>query len=283
MCWMVCRTACRTGGQYDSMIPKLLVSPAEPPSLRVLGVSSLLTERRGVDFLFPVPCSPLDPLDPTNTETRMAGIQRKEFPGDFLSSSRDGRLSKELQQMSGLAYAVLMLEGRANWTADGHLFNSFSSSLTRDQLDGFLFSLWWQYGIAYVWSDNLTDTAHKIQHLVNWLCKPSHHTLRARPKCQHPWASGQNADWQNWLLQSFPGIGVKTGDAIIEHFGRVPLQWTCTEKELIQVPGVGKLTAQTLINFLPAQEESRELTCTQTHTQTQTIVQAKSGRRKNVT
>ena len=213
------------------------VAPTEPDALKRIGTVTLLPERFGVDVLIP-------------TRIGLVGIQRKQFPSDFLSSVHDGRLQKEFGQMKILAHAFLLLEGRPTWTSDGKLANTSHFKWTVDSMTGFLLSLQIQYNVGLLWTEDTNETILVCKRVEGWFAKTSHNSMRVRPRPSNPWQSRNNEDWQVWMLQGVPGIGPGTAEAICKHFGRLPLQLTVGEVELRAVPGVGKKTANDLLRYL---------------------------------
>ena len=216
-----------------------LVSPTEPPELRRLGTSSGTPERYGCDVVW------------TLSGGSLAGVQRKTLT-DLWVSLRDGRLAREVAAMThGLECRVLVLEGRLRWTASGSLATG-TAALTRDQLRGIVLSAQAR-GIAVLHTDDVHDTVAAITHVRRWHDKPSHTALDQRPS---PTAAPHTRAWGVHLLQSFPGIGPTVAGRLVDHFGGVPLRWTCRPDELAAVPGVGPKRATALWAALADQCES---------------------------
>lgn len=217
----------------------VLCSPAEPLQIRKQFEVSSLCEQHGADFLFSSPHG-------------MIGVQRKEVR-DLVASIRDDRIARELGQSRQLAQMVLIVEGDWKWGRDGG--SRRVEGFTRPQFDGLMLSFqhhgWW---VMHTLS--IPDTIRTIRRLTSWFSKETHDSLISRPKPSAQWGSGRNRDWATHLLQSFDGLGVKTAQAIYDHFGEAPLAWTVTEQDLLAVPGVGKQRASTLIMSLNSQETS---------------------------
>lgn len=211
------------------------VSPTEPIPFSKLGASSSLPERHGVDFFWV-------------GNGRTWGIQRKRFPEDYLASLSDGRLAKELAQMQSLDHPIVLLEGLGVWTNDGYLLDQkFHAS----QLYGWMLSCFFEKGVAVFQVRSERDALFFIDRVEAWSLRKSHHSLSRRPKPKgNMWGQKDSKDWGIHLLQSFDGIGPATAEAIFVHFNGIPLAWTATEEELIKVAGVGRGTAQKLLNTL---------------------------------
>lgn len=208
----------------------MLVSPTEPALIKGLGAVSSVCEEHGVDVLWA-------------TAEGLVGVQRKEIR-DLFASVRDGRLAREVAQMAGLSRAALVVEGRPRWTSDGLWCGRepWSVEAYRSLLHSVA-----DRGIYVARTDSIAETVEWVRSWHAWTLKHRHVALRRRPG--PGWTAGSR-EWQRWLLQSFDGVGPETADAIIEHFGGLPLRWTVSEEELRQVKGVGPRRARRLMEAL---------------------------------
>jgi ERCC4-type nuclease len=211
----------------------VLISPTEPALLKDIGRVSSQPERYGADFLWA-------------SRVGLVGVQRKEI-NDLVSSLRDGRLAKEMGQWSNLDLAILVVEGKMQWSTEGYLLST--RQFTKAQLLGVLFSVQ-MTGAWSLQTETLSDTALVVKSLETWLSKDRHGTLRTRPKAQGVWGSADNREWGIHLLQSFSGIGSEVAGRIYDHFSGVPMEFTCTEEELMDVQGIGRLRAMKMIEAL---------------------------------
>lgn len=219
----------------------ILVSPAERIDvLRTLGPSSQVAEHYGADFLI-------------ITRQATVAVQRKEFPGDLLSSLADGRLSASLRALTQAPIRLLVLEGRPAWTDSGVLVGWRGQQFNRRQLRSLLMSAAVELGVSAVWTDSPVDTADYIRTVETWAEKPEHQSLFRRPGAPHDdyGREAQGRDRAAWILQGFPGVGYGLATKLFDHFGRLPLRWTVTERELAAVPGVGKERLRMLTEFVP--------------------------------
>lgn len=199
----------------------LLISPTEHDLSKILvGESNIATELWGVDVLGAGAC--------------LWGVQRKKFPADFMASTRDGRLAREVVLMQRLGAAFLVLEGSygegQEWPRSG--LRNYLRTIT-------------MLGIVVEWTDNLQDTADTCRELVEYFRPGKEHgSVLVRPKGidKNSWGEYTKRAEQEYLLQGFSGIGAGTARKIIDHFGRLPLEWDCTEEDMRRVPGIGKKT-----------------------------------------
>lgn len=218
----------------------MLISPAEPLPLRQIGTVSSLPEKWGCDILI------------RNNTGDWAGVQRKAIP-DLIASVHDGRLSKELMQMAScdrLLVKILVIEGEPKWTNDGSLMtNGYGKPWLLSQHRGLL----WSARLEGLWVDATTSLSSTIQWLSmfdSWWNKSKHQSLHRRPNAKGPWGTPDSTEFNCHLLMGIPQIGPELAKRIVEHFGGLPWAWTVTEKELMEVKGVGKKLAGDMMKAL---------------------------------
>jgi ERCC4-type nuclease len=189
-----------------------------------------MPERYGADFLMFSP------------HMGKIGVQRKEIK-DLVASINDGRLAKEVQQLQSCDIAHIIIEGRVEWTNEGLLLTSTHSQFTKAQYLGTLWSLQ-ASGLGTGFTTSKTDTMSYLSTFEKWTCK-DHHTSLARRPSQPKSMFGETGtrDTQRWILQGFTGISYGRAEAILDHCGSIPLQWTI---DLEQIAGIGPKTAKRL-------------------------------------
>lgn len=229
----------------------LIISPAEPrwlkdrleqmfPAVHYMQ----LPERRGVDVCWrALGC--------------WWGVQRKQID-DLVSSLKDGRLQREVAQMTadnGVSMPHLIVEGQIRFTSEGVLIrDGWGQDFTRRQWRGLMWSLQ-QAGISITYATTQRETVEIIADLYAWSQKERHGSLRSRPGPEvGEWGTRGSRAWQRHLLQGFDGIGPEIADAIVEHFGGVPLQWTADVVEMLAVKGLGPKRVETLLRALDGED-----------------------------
>lgn len=217
----------------------MIVSGLEPDALKALGTVAGVPENYGADILI--------------VERGIkVGIQRKQFPGDFLSSLADGRLYEQLHALQELDHAFLLIEGFGRWTLEGELVHDTFTHFTKKQYHGLIASVQMEFGIAVMQVRDLGETCIYLVHLEEWLQKETHNSLRTRPgPPRTAWGTRDNRAFGLHFLQSFPGVGVELAGRIYDHFGGVPVDWAVADwKALTVVPGIGKEKAQRIWKVL---------------------------------
>lgn len=217
----------------------MLVSPAEPKQLRELGNTSSAPEKHGADFLW------------WTKNAGMVGVQRKEI-NDLIASLADDRLAREIPLLQRLDIAMVLIEGRVEWTNDGFLLAT-SSQFTRAQYLGVLWSLQ-SSGLWTGFTASLTDTTEYISLFCRWTTKERHTGLlkRTQKAAKDEYGIRSERAWQIHVMQGFPGVGYERARAIVDHYGGLPLQWTGM---LEDVDGIGKTTSRRLGSLLTRHED----------------------------
>lgn len=224
----------------------ILYSPVEPLEIRKLirdqAKPHSLPEKYGADFLI-------------LGHGVWVAVQRKTIP-DLLGSLEDGRLARETAMLKRTDVPVLIVEGRPEYTGDGHLIHAYQSRYTKEQIRNLLRSVSHE-GIRVEYTDSAVDTVDAVIEMEKYYSKSVHRSLAVRPKAaaKTDWGTRYDRDWAIFLLQGFPGVGPALAAAIFDHFGEVPLAWTCRKKELEQVDGIGKRRAEALWKALKRREE----------------------------
>ena len=203
--------------------------------MRKLGTTSSQPERYGADFLMFSP------------HIGRVGVQRKEIH-DLIASLHDGRLSREIPQLQSLDMAVLVIEGRLEWTNDGFLFLENKYEFTKAQFLGICWSLYLN-GVLPSFTGSQTETIEYLSLFSRWIQKERHTSLTSRSKAvaKNLYGTRESRDWQIHVMEGFPGVGYGRATNIVDYFGGLPLAWTGSLKE---VPGIGPKTAKKLEGLL---------------------------------
>lgn len=217
------------------------VSPTEPHAIKALGRVSIVPEEYGCDVLWV-------------TETGdMCGVQRKEFK-DLVGSMNDGRLGKEVHQMEGLTYRMVVVEGKPKWTREGELMDGWTS-VTLRQVKAFLWSVRNQ-GVWVDYTEDISGTVNCVKWFMDWTSKDKHTALLGRPGPRGDgWGRVTNKHWQKHFLMSLPGVGSELADKILEYYGGIPFSLDTDVVELMQVYGIGKVKAQQIVDVFGREDE----------------------------
>lgn len=221
----------------------MLVSPTEPQRLRHLGSTSSQPEKHGADFLI-------------LGKTYRIGVQRKQFPGDLLSSIADGRLYSQLPYLAELEQAMVLVEGYGKWTEDGELIGPIDyQRFTRTQMYGLFNSIMFEFGVPVYQVKNIDATEDYLIALEAWASKTKHSSLKTRPGPSGDSWGTSDRHFAMHMLQGLPGVGPELAGRMIDHFGTLPLSWDVSYDELLKVPGVGPKKAVAMYEALDFGED----------------------------
>lgn len=217
-----------------------LVSPAERPPISNLGPNSPLVEKVGCDVIW-------------DSKHGLAGCQRKEV-ADLIASVRpsagqEPRLGKELEQMKSahLSFAAVVIEGTPTWDREGNLMSQHTQWTMKNH-NGVLLSIQ-RAGVSVLTSRNALETCSIIEHLAEWSNKDNQTSTllgRAAPY-KNGWGRFDDKAFAISVMTSLPDINTVLATRLWEHFGRCILGLTVTEDELMQVHGIGKKTAGSIV------------------------------------
>ena len=216
----------------------MLISPTEPPLIQAMGKTSSVPERYGVDMWW-------------MAKGLQWGIQRKQFPGDFLSSVHDGRLTKEMGQISQLSGgAVVILEGFGTWTSEGESMER--GRLTKAQLFGLIWTAYLEHQVPVIRVQDMMETVEATYALYRWSQKLKHDALKGRPgPGRDKWGTRDSRAWREWMVQGFDGVGPSLAKEIVDFFDGVPFTWNVdSATELTEIPGIGPKRAAKLWDAL---------------------------------
>lgn len=222
----------------------MLVSPSESPAARSLGTSTWKVEEWGADFGWVA-------------RGEIYGAQRKALK-DLVASVDDGRLAKELLQMTSLHHAFVVLEtgerggGWPREMPNGQLagLGGYGRPWTGVQLRGVLYGVMAR-GVHVVLVKDETETIARVKELEVWSKKARHESARGRGMApSNVFGKRGEREYAVWVMQSLPGVGVEMAGRIFDHFGRIPLRMDegVGMKELMEVKGVGKVVAKRVID-----------------------------------
>jgi ERCC4-type nuclease len=206
----------------------VLVSPAEPKELKAGKTVSTAPEQFGADFLT------LSPV------FGRVGIQRKTVT-DLIASLGD-RVPREITLLKRLDLGIWLIEGTPQWTVDGHLLSSTSSSFTNAQYLGILWSLQ-SNGFWLAHTSSMTDTIKYLSLLDRWLRKDHHSSLLRRQEPRSVLGKVDKRDRQVWIMQGFPGVGYEKAKAIVDEVDGLPFIMN-PAIDLSSIRGIGPIIAK---------------------------------------
>jgi ERCC4-type nuclease len=205
---------------------EILVSAAEPPVLRALGVYSDLPEAWGADFLIP-------------GKAGWCAVQRKEV-ADYVASKRQSdRLSREVDQManSPATTNIVLIEGNTlRFGHDPHL-----RTFSRYEYMGDMLKLQ-SRGIWVAHTASLEETAEFLTRLPVWLADDTHSSLLRVPKTK-------GMTTVERMLTQLPKCSNGRAKAITDVYP-TPLKWSMGYTQMLELPGFGPKTTDAIYGGL---------------------------------
>lgn len=220
----------------------IYVSSKEPKVIRSLipeATQDDWPEEFGLDFAWITPFG-------------VGGVQRKAFPSDFLASSSDERLAREVLQMGDVTFKALVVEGRQNWGTNGMLNDQYAANIHRDRFQAMVDSIDFFKHCRYRTTSSMTETIAFVRRFYKWTMKEYHTEFCAQveyPKKKDENGNKIKVDWREWMLLHMPGISQVLARAILAYCPE-PLQWWNGGDDLQKVPGIGPKRADKLIRAL---------------------------------
>jgi len=158
-------------------------------------------------------------------------VERKAVT-DFLSSMIDGYLFAQLKKLKTYQNPILVIEG------DG-LFAT--RNISDDAIFGALSAVTLGLGISIITCKDSMETARFL------LAGAKKERKKGQPiKLRAGKSAMILSEQQRYIAEGLPNISAKLAQRLLSHFKTVRAIFTATEKELVQVSGVGKTIAKAI-------------------------------------
>ena len=159
-------------------------------------------------------------------------IERKTAK-DFVESMIDKRLFKQARELSQeFKRPLLILEGD----------DLYSGMVNPNAIRGTIASIALDFGISIIPTRDAQDTAAMIKRIA------IREQSGERPNIQIRTDKKPVSLWEQqlFIIESLPNIGPVNAKNLLEHFGSVSKVINASESELMEVEGIGKITAQNI-------------------------------------
>lgn len=166
-------------------------------------------------------------------------VERKEV-GDFLNSIMDGRLFRQAGELSReYVRPVFIIEGEDLFTR---------RMLSENAIMGAISSLIGDYRCSVLFTKNAEETAKMLYSMARREQKGGRGTGRRGEKK----AMGIHQQ-QRFIVEGLPGISATMAERLLLHFGTVEGIMSASEKELMEVEGIGKKRTKIIREVLTAE------------------------------
>ena len=159
-------------------------------------------------------------------------IERKTAK-DFVSSMIDKRLFKQARELSEeFKRPLMILEGD----------DLYSGMVNPNAIRGTIASIALDFGISIIPTRDAQDTTAMIKRIAirEQSGEKTNIQIRTDKKPVSLW------EQQIFIVESLPSIGPVNAKNLLEHFGSVSQVFNASESELMEVEGIGKITAQSI-------------------------------------
>jgi len=193
------------------------------------------------------------------TSAVSVGVERKTV-SDLISSMESGRLSgHQLIQLSNdYDYVYILVEGLWRPRSDDGILEVWSRGkwkpyrkgvqmkMARD-ISNYLNTLAICCGVIVWRTDNIQQTGRWLSDVYRWWHKPwdKHRAhIKQFNVAPPPTAMLRKPTLLHRLVKELDGIGWDKGKALADHFGSLAELLFATEKQIKEVPGIGKVLAK---------------------------------------
>lgn len=200
-------------------------------------------------------------IDESGADIRIC-VERKKIP-DIVKCMTDGRYMQQLRQAAdaGFARMALIIEGRIRPGRDGMLETTGGGGRWRTALPEVAYSRLDMYldevalfcGVQVKRTENVKETAAQIRGLWALYQKPpeDHHSLEQVFTPPPPRASLISMPGLvRRVAKEFPGIGWGRSEEVARRFRTVEEMVRAEVEEWVEVPGIGKRTAERVYTAL---------------------------------
>jgi len=163
---------------------------------------------------------------------------------DFEQSVMDGRLFSQLRNLvDNYERVVVVVEGIGD-----------EERLSRSSLLGAYASVIADYGASLVFTRDQAATAELVFHFAKHeqLARKSPMRIYAKRKTFTPSQTARS------IVEMLPMIGPKSAKALLAHFGSVEHVMAASERELAEVPGIGKKRAKVIRGTISGEYRQEE-------------------------
>jgi ERCC4-related helicase/intein/homing endonuclease len=165
----------------------------------------------------------------------VVGVELKKV-GDFVDSLLDGRLLTQIKELrSNFAKAVLIIEGEQDIYA--------ARNVHANAIRGALASIILGYGVPILHTKDEIDTAA----LLAVMAKREQQKESSSFSLHHAKPLTLK-DQQEFIVSAFPSVGNNTAKILLEHFKSVKNLVNATQEDLMNVKGIGKNIAKSLVD-----------------------------------
>ena len=187
------------------------------------------------------------------TEAGKIGIERKQCPGDLLSSVSDGRLNREILAMrEECNISVILLQGNIRYNKNGtvKLGKRTSYHWTDKGIKNLFRTIQYVEGCYLESARNSVELVQVVNDLQEYFDKKDHTSLKSRTRIQTNWLVPSKDERVVYFYSGLPGLGITGARKLYERFSTPLLLYQASIEEIRQIRGMGKTMAESIYKFL---------------------------------
>ncbi len=163
------------------------------------------------------------------------GVELKKVP-DFVASIIDGRLLEQVRDLKkNFEKAVVIIEGEEDIYA--------VRKVHANAIRGMLSSIVLDFKVPVLYTKNPLDTASLLAVMAK------REQDKERDFSYHPAKPMGDKEALEFIVSSFPGIGVNHARLLLERFSNIKNLVNASKEELVNIKGVGEITAERLVKL----------------------------------
>ena len=163
-------------------------------------------------------------------------VVERKTRGDFVKSIMDQRIFKQIKDMKdAFEKPILLIEGT-------NVFESLKPNVIR----GVLSSIAIEWSVPILWTRDLSDSAG----LLYWIARKEQLKEKRNIAIRSKKKTKNLSSQQEFLVAGLPGINNVRARDMLVHFGTPERIFTAREKELMEIPGIGKKIAEVIRKIL---------------------------------
>jgi ERCC4-related helicase len=172
------------------------------------------------------------------------GVELKKVP-DFVASIVDGRLLEQVRDLKkNFEKAIVIIEGEE----DIYSIRKVHANAIR----GMLAAIVLDFGVPVLYTKSPKDTASLLAVMAK------REQDKNRDFSYHAAKPRTIKEQQEFIVSSFPGMGVNTSRLLLENFKTIKKLVNASEKELLEIKGIGDKTTQSLLEIFEREYKKKE-------------------------
>ena len=169
-------------------------------------------------------------------------VERKTAE-DFLNSIKDGRLFEQLKELNrNFDSPILILEGNGLFAR---------SKMHPNAIRGVIASIVTDYKVPILPTTGPEETAAQMF----WIAKREQEDEKKSVSIRGKKKAETLKEKQEYILAGLPNVSKVTAEKLLRHFGSLINVFNASENDLVEVDGVGKLTAKGIKSILESEYE----------------------------